>query len=124
MVPKGPLFVVAQSLALAAVDGPRGFAFGFLLTPMISVASPAESRNHHQSANSLGRLKRLICSLRDLLHVRLDRVAERGHGDAWLAVEEDTAKLALERANRVGQRRLRNPAALGGAGEVAFLAQR
>jgi hypothetical protein len=53
-------------------------------------------------AKSLGGLKRLICGLRDLLHVWIDRMTERGHGDDWLAVEKSAAQFAFERTDRVG----------------------
>jgi hypothetical protein len=74
-------------------------------------------------AKSLGCLKRLIYSFRDPLHVGLHGVAERSHGGEWLALKQRPAQFALQGADGVGQRGLRDPAALGGTGEVALLAQ-
>jgi hypothetical protein len=57
----------------------------------ISRRTRRRARHIISCASSLGRLKCLICGLRDLLHVRLHRVAERSHGDEWLAAEERAA---------------------------------
>jgi hypothetical protein len=71
----------------------------------------------------MGGLKGLICGLRDLLHVRVDRMAKRRHGRERLADEDGAAQFPLKRADRVSQRGLRNPDTLSGTGEIALLAQ-
>ncbi len=50
--------------------------------------------------------------------------AELGQARPRLAVKQRRAEFALEQANAVGQRRLRDAAAPGGAREVQLLAQR
>jgi len=59
-----------------------------------------------------------------LLQLRPHGGAEPGQARPRLAVEQRCAEFVLELANRVGQRRLGNAAAPGGAGEVQLLARR
>jgi hypothetical protein len=61
----------------------------------------------------------------DLLEIGLHHAPELGQVRVRpLAVEERPAELALEKLDCPGQRRLRDVAALGGAGEVQFLSDR
>src|SRR5262245_60842390 len=60
-----------------------------------------------------------------LLEERLHLLAELGEvGIGALAMEQGAAELALERLDGAGERRLRDRAALGRAGEVQLLAER
>src|SRR5262245_57871824 len=72
----------------------------------------------------LRRLARVIGLLRDAVEVGLHGAAERGERNRGLALEQGAAQLPLERADRVGQRRLRDAAASRRAREIAFRAQR
>ena len=56
--------------------------------------------------------------------VGLHRITERGERDRRLALKQRSAQLALQCDDPVGQRRLGDAAAFGGAGKIAFLAQR
>jgi hypothetical protein len=59
-----------------------------------------------------------------LLQLRPHGGAEPGQARPRLAEKQRCAEFVRELANRVGQRRLGNAAAPGGAGEVQLLAQR
>ena len=72
----------------------------------------------------LRRLAGAIGLLRDAAEIGLHGAAERGERDRGLALEQRAAQLPLERADRVGQRRLRDAAASRSAREIAFRAQR
>ncbi len=81
----------------------------------------AHRRHPHKGLRGLARV---VGGLRDAPQIRLHGVAERGERDERLAMEQRAAELAFQRSDGVGQRGLRHTAALGRAGEVAFLAER
>ena len=66
----------------------------------------------------------VIGVFRDPGQVGLHRIAERGERDRRLALKQRSAQFALQCDDPVGQRRLGDAAAFGGAGKIAFLAQR
>jgi hypothetical protein len=78
----------------------------------------------HRRHECLRRFPRMIRGLGDSPEVGLHRMAERRQRDEWPALKQCAAQFPLQRADGVGQGRLRDSAALGSAGKIAFLAER
>jgi hypothetical protein len=73
---------------------------------------------------SLRRVARKICVLRDALEVGMDRVAKLGERDRGFAFKKRAAQLLFEPDDGVGQRRLGDTAASSCSRETALLAER
>src|SRR5262249_10051050 len=73
---------------------------------------------------SLRRVARKICVLRDALEVGMDRVAKHSERDHWFAFKKRAAQVLLQSAYGICQRRLRDAATSGRPRETALLMDR